>query len=104
MPEASEPGHCRGASSTKRHGGAVWRGRVRRAVRGLQIEHASSAYHKVTVSVGVASAGREAFDRNSGTLLRHADLALYCAKATGRNVVVRASDLPPSAESAFAAA
>lgn len=63
--------------------------RLRVAVQELGIEHAASAEGILTVSAGVASlvAGRAI---TSEELLKEADLALYQAKASGRNRVVSA--------------
>ncbi|MDR3398119.1 MAG: diguanylate cyclase [Pandoraea sp.] len=63
---------------------------IRLAVDRLNLEHASSDFGRVTVSVGVACRtpqGREPVD----VLVKDADDALYRAKETGRNRVIVAS-------------
>jgi diguanylate cyclase (GGDEF)-like protein len=54
------------------------------AVRDLRIEHTSSPYGFVSISVGVASTASQRFEP---TLAGAADEALYRAKETGRNRV-----------------
>lgn len=72
--------------------------RCRATVQGLEIAHASSPAGVLTVSVGISS-----FVPGCGTdregLLRQADIALYEAKAAGRNQVIAAS-LPMTADCA----
>jgi diguanylate cyclase (GGDEF)-like protein len=60
---------------------------LRTAVEDLNIEHAASAFGRVTISIGVAAAVP---DRNSSPdrLLAAADHALYDAKSGGRDRVV----------------
>jgi diguanylate cyclase (GGDEF)-like protein/PAS domain S-box-containing protein len=65
--------------------------RIRQAVLQLKIEHETSAHQVVTVSLGVASIGQNAFEDGPETILLRADRALYSAKNGGRNAVVRAS-------------
>jgi diguanylate cyclase (GGDEF)-like protein len=69
---------------------------IRLAVDRLNLEHASSDFGHVTVSVGVACRtpqGKEPVD----VLIKAADDALYRAKETGRNrVIVAAPDDRPS--------
>jgi diguanylate cyclase (GGDEF)-like protein len=74
-------------------GAALIGERVRQAVSLLSIQHEDSSYHVVTVSVGIASFGRDTHQRQSKMLLEYADRALYRAKRDGRNRVVRASAL-----------
>ena len=60
---------------------------VRNAVHGLAMPHATSLYHTVTVSVGVACTKPDAAQQ-PGDLIEAADAALYAAKHRGRNAVV----------------
>jgi len=61
--------------------------RMREAVWSLAIEHAPSAFGRITVSIGIAST--ECADAESlAELIRVADEAVYEAKAMGRNQVV----------------
>jgi diguanylate cyclase (GGDEF)-like protein len=80
---------------TDEHGAAIIGERIRQAVLLLAIEHHASRRHVMTVSVGAASVGRNAFEGGPEALLQSADRALYRAKAAGRNTVVRASSLRP---------
>ena len=62
--------------------------KIRSAVEGMKIPHASSRVKKyVTISLGVASMvpGQEI---KSSDLIKHADMALYRAKKGGRNRIV----------------
>jgi diguanylate cyclase (GGDEF)-like protein len=52
---------------------------------------------RMTVSCGVASAPREGVDSPEG-LLKQADEALYLAKTSGRNRVIRSSEIPAASE------
>jgi diguanylate cyclase (GGDEF)-like protein len=65
--------------------------RLREAVKALGIEHAASPGGVLTVSAGVASfvAGR---DVSAEEILKEADLALYQAKAAGRDRVVAVAE------------
>jgi diguanylate cyclase (GGDEF)-like protein/PAS domain S-box-containing protein len=65
--------------------------RVRQAVLELAIRHDAGACGVVTISAGVAGLNEIGRDSEAEALLRAADQALYCAKRTGRNIVVRAS-------------
>ncbi|EGV27913.1 diguanylate cyclase [Thiorhodococcus drewsii AZ1] len=60
---------------------------IRAAVEQLQLPHADSPFHLVTVSIGVACRVPMA-DQTPDSLLQEADAALYRAKAEGRNRVV----------------
>ncbi|MFK0006935.1 diguanylate cyclase [Paenarthrobacter sp. NPDC090520] len=64
--------------------------RVRSAVHALDIEHSGDPDGVLTISAGVAAHSHE---HPAGTeqLLKEADLALYAAKASGRNRVTLAS-------------
>jgi diguanylate cyclase (GGDEF)-like protein len=61
--------------------------RVRAAVSGLGMPHATSPHQEVTVSVGVACA-RPSEMKQPRDLIEAADAALYAAKHRGRNAVV----------------
>jgi len=76
-------------------GAAVIAERILQAVRGLKISHDGNADGLVTISAGVASAG---FDGKPETLIQDADRALYGAKDSGRNAVIRASAMAPDPE------
>ena len=78
---------------TDEFGAAIIGERIRQAVLLLAIEHDASPHHIMTVSVGVASIGGNAFEGGPEALLQYADQALYRAKDGGRNAVVRASSL-----------
>jgi diguanylate cyclase (GGDEF)-like protein len=64
--------------------------RIRSAVHALKIEHTGDPDGVLTISAGVAAYSE---GHRSGTeqLLKEADLALYSAKASGRNRVTVAS-------------
>ena len=64
--------------------------RVRAAVHGLRIEHSGDPDGVLTISAGIA-ASTDGHRAGTGQLLREADLALYAAKAAGRNRVALAS-------------
>ena len=61
--------------------------RLRRAVEGLCIAHASSPNGQVTISIGVASLVPGVAE-DAEHLVEAADIALYAAKRRGRNTVV----------------
>lgn len=70
--------------------------RMRDAVRALAIEHcASETAAHLTISIGVASL-TPAAAVSPDSLLRHADEALYHAKAQGRDRVVAAANHSPA--------
>jgi two-component system, cell cycle response regulator len=62
--------------------------RIRTALAGTEIVGPGAATLHVTVSIGVAKAVTD----SPGELIRRADLALYAAKAGGRNRVVLATE------------
>ncbi|MEV7662992.1 diguanylate cyclase [Paenarthrobacter sp. NPDC089316] len=64
--------------------------RVRAAVHGLRIEHSGDPDGVLTISAGIA-ASTDGHRAGTGQLMREADLALYAAKAAGRNRVALAS-------------
>ncbi len=72
--------------------------RIRGDVQTLGIPHSASSSGVLTVSVG-ASSFVPGCDTDSDALLRQADVALYRAKAAGRNRVI-VTDSPPAADCA----
>ncbi|WP_309075635.1 diguanylate cyclase [Paenarthrobacter sp.] len=66
--------------------------RVRSAVQSLRIEHSGDPDGVLTISAGI-SAFTEGHRAGTEQLLREADLALYAAKASGRNRVSLADAL-----------
>lgn len=71
--------------------------RVRSAVHALRIEHSGDPAGLLTISAGV-SASTHGHRAGTEQLLREADLALYAAKASGRNRVTLASALRHGSE------
>ena len=67
--------------------------RVRQAVE-EHVYRDEATEVRMTVSSGVASFPDEGIDHPE-TLIKRADEALYAAKGTGRNKVVRATEIPP---------
>ncbi|TBA92396.1 GGDEF domain-containing protein [Rhizobium ruizarguesonis] len=68
--------------------------RVRLAIEAAEIPLPSRDVLKVTASFGCAGRANEASNRNFEDLVKRADLALYAAKASGRNCVVSGPTLP----------
>ncbi|MBX5221037.1 GGDEF domain-containing protein [Rhizobium sp. NLR8a] len=68
--------------------------RVRRAIETAEIPLASGDFLKVTASFGCAGRANDAANRNFEDLVKRADLALYAAKASGRNCVVSGPVVP----------
>ncbi|MBY3040612.1 GGDEF domain-containing protein [Rhizobium laguerreae] len=62
--------------------------RVRLAIEAAEIPLPSGDVLKVTASFGCAGRANEVSNRNFEDLVKRADLALYAAKASGRNCVV----------------
>ena len=65
---------------------------ARSAVEALQLPHSDRPLRKVSISVGVASHTLNDIHENMQSLVKHADEALYQAKAVGRNRVVAYRD------------
>lgn len=74
--------------NTDAAGASVVAEMARIAVEALQIPHSTHPRINVTVSVGVASQTFDSTNQTPEDLIRHADQALYNAKAAGRNRVV----------------
>ncbi|TAU91029.1 GGDEF domain-containing protein [Rhizobium leguminosarum] len=75
-------------------GAAIVAERVRLAIEGAEIPLTSGDVLKVTASFGCAGRANEATNRNFEDLVKRADLALYAAKASGRNCVFSGPTLP----------
>lgn len=83
--------------NTDEAGARVIAERIRNAVSGFAVPHPGGPAGHVTVSIGVAAS--LVFDGDSAAqLLRATDLALYRAKAQGRNRVIMASDMAAELE------
>ncbi|MBB3594688.1 diguanylate cyclase (GGDEF)-like protein [Rhizobium sp. BK529] len=72
--------------------------RVRLAIEAADIELPSGELLRVTASFGCAGRANATSNRNFDDLVKRADLALYAAKASGRNCVV-AGPVVPTASS-----
>ncbi len=70
--------------------------RVLQAVRGLKIRHEGGPNGVVTISAGIASLVPAELDSPAEILIENADRALYRAKDSGRNTVIRASAMAPN--------
>ncbi|NKK66645.1 GGDEF domain-containing protein [Rhizobium leguminosarum] len=68
--------------------------RVRLAIEAAEIPLPSGDILKVTASFGCAGRANEVTNRNFEDLVKRADLALYAAKASGRNCVVSGPIIP----------
>ena len=76
---------------TDEAGAEVIAARILQAVRGLKIRHEGNVNGLVTISAGVASLVSDEFNGRHQSLIESADRALYYAKDSGRNTVIRAS-------------
>jgi diguanylate cyclase (GGDEF)-like protein len=91
--------------NTGEEGAARVAERIRAAVQTLGINHFASAYHVLTISIGMASTERQRFGTHRA-LINAADTALYEAKDAGRNRVLawpveaRADDPVPAGQPA----
>jgi diguanylate cyclase (GGDEF)-like protein len=70
--------------------------RVREAIEGAEIILPNGVSLKLTASFGCAGRSNTHSNRNFEDLIKRADLALYAAKASGRNCVVSGSTVPAS--------
>ncbi|MBX5179165.1 GGDEF domain-containing protein [Rhizobium lentis] len=68
--------------------------RVRMAIEAAEVPLQSGELLRVTASFGCAGRANGAADRNFEDLVKRADLALYAAKASGRNRVVSGPVVP----------
>jgi diguanylate cyclase (GGDEF)-like protein len=84
---------------TDEGGAEVIAERIRQAVYGLKIHHEADANGVVTISAGVACTVSAGLNSRPETLMQDADRALYGAKASGRNAVIRASAMMADPES-----
>jgi diguanylate cyclase (GGDEF)-like protein/PAS domain S-box-containing protein len=84
---------------TDEAGAEVIAERIRQAVYGLKIHHEADANGVVTISAGVACTVSAGLNSRPETLMQDADRALYGAKASGRNAVIRASAMMADPES-----
>jgi diguanylate cyclase (GGDEF)-like protein/PAS domain S-box-containing protein len=82
--------------ATETEGAAKVAEALRCAIAALKIEHAGSEFGIVTVSLGAAAINPAAADSVAAALIQAADMALYQAKAAGRNCVRSRTTLPCS--------
>ncbi|MCJ2074125.1 GGDEF domain-containing protein, partial [Methylobacterium sp. E-016] len=79
---------------TDKEGARIVASRIREAVAGWKLPHASSKHEVLTVSCGVAQI-REGIAIEPAALFRTADAALYEAKRLGRNCVQVSGSVGP---------
>ena len=77
---------------TDEEGARLFAETLRAAVRDMRIENEASECGFVTISAGVAAAGRQPLARSASELMNAADQALYAAKLAGRDRVCCHSD------------
>lgn len=77
---------------------AVVAERVRSAIEAAEIELPGGEILRVTASFGCAGRANAASNRNFEDLVKRADLALYAAKASGRNCVVAGPVVPATGQ------
>src|SRR6185369_1688511 len=73
--------------------------KIQKSVKRLSIRHLNKTLEPVTVSVGVAVCPDDG--QTVAEVLRAADIALYHAKASGRDRVVAWRDIHPNREETF---
>lgn len=71
---------------------------IRASISALNIEHAGSILHHVTVSIGCAAVATESA-RSSSDIMQAADVRLYIAKKLGRNRIAASAELEGFPES-----
>lgn len=76
-----------------REGGRRLAERIRKEVEGLMFQHETKGEVSCTLSLGIAAFPDDGAEKE--VLIANADLALYHAKASGRNRVQAFGDLPP---------
>lgn len=75
--------------------------RLRRQIRAAPLSHRGRVLGNVSVSIGVAATGLQG--SSAINLMAHADAALLRAKSSGRDRVIRMSDLAPDGSRGLAA-
>jgi len=77
-------------------GGSIAANEILAAIEAADIVLPSGELLRVTASFGCAGRANAASNRNFDDLVKRADLALYAAKASGRNCVVASPIVPAS--------